>query len=107
MPLSPYLNALATFSLALAGTAAVAAGGFFHRRPESVAVHGHGVLFHLLLAAVRHDRSALLVDLHHEFVGFGLRVPEIAAEHVAHVAHQVHGIVPDHEVPGDVRGGQD
>src|SRR3954447_9605388 len=107
MPLSPYLNALATFSLAFAGTVRIAAGRFFHRRPEPVAVHGDGVLFHLFLTAVRDDGAALLMDLHHELVGFGLRVAEIAAEHVADVAHQIHGIVPNHEVPGDVRGGQD
>ncbi|MCY1549232.1 hypothetical protein D9M68_853900 [compost metagenome] len=73
MPLIPYLNALATFAFALAGSAVFsAAGGFFHRRPQPEAMHGDGVLFHLLLAAVRHDGTSLLVDLHHELVGFGL-----------------------------------
>src|SRR6478609_4421288 len=64
MPLSPYLNALATFPLALPGPAGfprvpgfsiVSASGLFHGGPQPEAVHGHGMALHLLLAAVGND----------------------------------------------------
>src|SRR5687767_1575290 len=110
MPLMPYLKALATFPLALARAAlaapVVSAGGLLNRCPEAVAMHGDGVLFHLFLAAVGNNGPPLLVDLHHQLVRFGFRIPEITLENIADVAHQIDGIVPDHEVPRDVRGSQ-
>src|SRR5579885_2452128 len=97
MPLSPYLKALAT--CAALASPAVAAACLFNCCPQTIAVHGNRVLLHLFLATVRHDGPALLVDLKHELVGFCLGIAEVALEDVAHVAHEVDGIVPDHEVP--------
>src|SRR5919205_1199257 len=111
MPLSPYLKALATFTLALARSAAfaapaVSAGGLLHGGPQAEPVHRDRVLLHLFLAAVGNDGPALPVDLEHQLVGLGLRVAEVALENVADVTHQVDGIVPDDKVPRDVRGGK-
>src|SRR5690349_2856057 len=111
MPLSPYLKALATFSLALARAAAfaapaVSAGRLLHGGPQPEPVHRDRVLLHLFLAAMGNNGPALPVNLEHQLVGLGFRVAEIALENIADVAHQIDGVIPDDKVPRDVRGGQ-
>src|SRR5205823_1699231 len=48
------------------------------------------------------DRTALLMDVHHELLGLGLLVAEDGHEHVGDVGHQVDRVVPDNRDPGPV-----
>ncbi|RJT82117.1 nicotinate phosphoribosyltransferase [Arthrobacter cheniae] len=68
-------------------------------------MQGYGVLLHLLAAAGDDGGAALLVHLEHEGPGLRLGVAEVGLEHVTDVAHEVHGIIPDHDDPGLVEVG--
>src|SRR4051794_2281281 len=59
-----------------------------HRGPEAVLVHGPHVALHLLAAAGRDHRAAVLVHLQHQLLGLLARVAEVLLEHEGDVGHQ-------------------
>ena len=71
-------------------------------RPAAVQF-GH-VDLHRLPAARRHHGLALVVHLQHQLGGVRFAVAEQLLEHVGHVGHQVHRIVPDDGHPRTVGG---
>src|SRR5699024_8784711 len=70
--------------------------------PEPIGMHGLHVHLHLFPAATGDHAAALVVDLEHEPMRDVLGVPEIAAEDVGHIGHQVDRVVPPHGLPGPV-----
>src|SRR5579875_255658 len=72
------------------------------RGPQPVAVQGLGVALHGLPRAGRDDGLALVMDVEHQLLGLGPRVAEHPLEHVGHVGHEVHRVVPDDREPGPV-----
>ena len=61
--------------------------------------YGVRVRFHDLARTAGDDGVSVVVDRQHQSVGGGGVEPEVRAEHVDDVAHQVHGIVPDDRLP--------
>ena len=83
--------------LLLAATAATLVGAVFiptFQRWFSRAVQHFHVPLHGLPGAGRDYGPALLMDIEHELFGFALRIAEDLLEHVGHIGHEVHRVVP-------------
>src|SRR5580658_9682857 len=76
-----------------------------HGRPQAVAVQHLDVVLHRLPGPGGDHRLALVVHVEHQLGGLLLRVPEDVLEHVGHVRHQIHRVVPHDGDPGPIRHG--
>src|SRR5699024_6891099 len=74
-----------------------------HRCPQARSMQLRDIALHLFLRPAGYQGPALVVNVQHQLGGVLLAVTEDLLEHVGHIRHEVHRVVPDDGLPGFVR----